>query len=310
MDLFGPLVLIAIAAPFFLMGAGLARSRSIRERQRRQRLRSRAGVGADQAAGGGDQEAGTLAALLQFVPRKLRQAGVSARQVRRMTTLSALAFTGGVSYALLQPQAALAGLAVAAAAVASGPTLLVARYFLRRRQLAAQFPQALESMVRALYAGHTVDSALAMLAEHFPPPLGEEFRRISSHTRLGVSLEDELQELRHRVDLEEVHYFVVTTAIQRKTGGPLAPVLADLAHAMRRRALFRGRVRALTAESRFTAVFIGAVPVVYVGYKYLFDRGDLAFFLHDPTGQTLFATALGLLAGGMVLLKLMMRIRF
>lgn len=311
MDPLGYAVLIAIASPFLVVGVGLTRARRRRQQDQRERLRARAGVGRKPARADSEAKpAGPLLAVVRFVPRKLRQAGVSAHQVRRMTALSALVFTAGVTYALLSPAGRLAGLGAAAAAVASGPALLVIRHIHRRRQLAAQFPQALESMVRALYAGHTIDSALGMLAEHMAPPLGEEFQRISSHTRLGVSLEEELQEFQQRTDLDEVHYFVVTTAIQRKTGGQLAPVLADLAHAMRRRALFRGRVRALTAESRFTAWFIGSVPTAYVAYKFFFDRADMAFFLQDPTGQTLLTTALTLLAAGGVLLKLMMRIRF
>ncbi|WP_319380745.1 hypothetical protein [Thiomicrorhabdus sp.] len=67
---------------------------------------------------------------------------------------------------------------------------------------------------------------------------------------------------------------------------------------MRRREVFQNKVKTLTAESRMTAWFIGGAPVLYIVYKYLFDRPSLHFFLNDPLGIQLFVISFALIFTG------------
>jgi tight adherence protein B len=184
------------------------------------------------------------------------------------------------------------------------------RQLLRRRAFAQQFPDALEAMVRGLNSGHTIDEALRMIASEFPAPLGEEFRQSNQHIQVGVPLGEALRELERRIALPELRYFILTLLVQRESGGQLAGILAELARILRRRTLFQGRLRALTAESRFTAWFVGGAPLAYLSYKLLFHRNELAFFLHDPTGQVLLRVSIVLIVCGALLLRWMMRRRF
>jgi len=69
-------------------------------------------------------------------------------------------------------------------------------------------------------------------------------------------------------------------------------------------------LKTLTAESRFTALFIGAAPILYLAYKYLFDYESMAFFLNDPVGQKMLMVSLGLMATGTLILRMMLRLKF
>ncbi len=180
----------------------------------------------------------------------------------------------------------------------------------RRRAFAGQFPDALEAMVRGLSAGHTIDEVMRMLANEFPAPLGEELRTTNQHMQVGVSLGEALRGLEQRIPLPELRYFVLTLLVQRESGGQLSGILTELVRILRRRTLFQGRLRALTAESRFTAWFVGGAPLSYLCYKLLFSRGELAFFLYDATGQGMLTLSVALILSGALLLRWMMHIKF
>ncbi|WP_024850512.1 type II secretion system F family protein [Hydrogenovibrio kuenenii] len=193
--------------------------------------------------------------------------------------------------------------------------LLPSAYIIFRRQqrqekMKKQFPEMLDSLVRALHSGYGIDGGLNMIANEFPKPLGQEMKEVTRQLALGINMRDILREFQSRVELQEAQFFVVTLIIQRETGGQLAAILNELSKLMRRREVFLAKLRTMTAESRFTAWFIGSAPLLYLLYKYLFDYKSMAFFLSDPTGQKMLYVSLALIATGTLLLRKMLKVRF
>lgn len=180
----------------------------------------------------------------------------------------------------------------------------------RQAKIKSQFPEMLDTLVRAIQSGFGIDGALNLVANEFPDPLGKEIKEVNSQLQLGISMRDILREFQRRITLSEAQYFVVTLIIQRETGGQLVEILSDLSKMMRRRERFQAKLKSLTAESRFTALFIGGAPLVYLAYKILFQPDSMTFFLTDPTGQKLFWGSLFLILTGTLLLRAMLKIRF
>lgn len=180
----------------------------------------------------------------------------------------------------------------------------------RQAKIKSQFPEMLDTLVRALQSGFGIDGALNLVANEFPDPLGKEIKEVNAQLQIGISMRDILREFQRRITLSEAQYFVVTLIIQRETGGQLVEILSDLSKMMRRRERFQAKLKSLTAESRFTAMFIGGAPLVYLAYKILFQPDSMTFFLNDPTGQKLFWGSLFLMLTGTFLLRVMLKIRF
>lgn len=184
------------------------------------------------------------------------------------------------------------------------------KYRQRQQTMRKQFPDMLDMLVRSLYSGQGIDTALTGLAEDFPEPMASEIREINNLISLGVSFREAMAEFRERVPLEEAQYFAITLMIQRESGGRLAEILNELAQIMRRRESFQGKLKTTTAESRFTAIFIGAAPILFIAYKFIFDYESLDFFLTDPTGQKLFIFSIVMIVMGTLILRWMLKIRF
>ncbi|RWH66131.1 type II secretion system F family protein [Mesorhizobium sp.] len=143
------------------------------------------------------------------------------------------------------------------------PLLLLRRARNKRiMKFARQLPNALDMIVRSLRAGHPVSVAVGLVAREMPDPLGTEFGIVSDEITFGLSIEQAVRKLSERVGFEGLHLLSVSLSIQSKTGGNLTEILANLSGVLRERQKLRMKIRALSAEGRFSAWVISLFPIV------------------------------------------------
>jgi tight adherence protein B len=142
--------------------------------------------------------------------------------------------------------------------------LLVLRFLRSRRQKAfgAQFPDALDMIVRSLRAGHPVPIAISMVAREMRDPIGSEFGMLADEITYGADLETGLRNLYFRVGQDDLPLFVTAVAIQGTTGGNLGEILQNLSTVIRERFKMRRKIRALAAEARASALILSSLPIV------------------------------------------------
>ncbi len=131
----------------------------------------------------------------------------------------------------------------------------------RLKKFAAQLPEAMELVARALRAGHSLAAGLHVVADEMPEPISKEFGRVYEEQNLGVSLEEALGHMCDRVPNLDLRFFVTSVNIQRQTGGDLAEILDRIGHVIRERFKILGQVKALTAEGRLSGVVLIAMPI-------------------------------------------------
>ncbi|MAS43710.1 MAG: pilus assembly protein TadB [Rhodobacteraceae bacterium] len=125
-----------------------------------------------------------------------------------------------------------------------------------------QLPEAIELMVRALRIGHPFSSAIALVAQEMPDPVGTEFGIIADEAIYGLDINDSLDRLADRVAVPDLRFLAVAVAIQSQSGGNLAEILAGLAAVVRSRFKLFRKVKAITAESRWSGWFLSAFPIL------------------------------------------------
>jgi tight adherence protein B len=163
-----------------------------------------------------------------------------------------LAFDGNASHAAM-------------AALFSGLVLpfLVLKFLRRRRQkkFGAQFPDAIDIIVRSLRAGHPVPVAINMVAREMRDPIGSEFGIVTDEITYGADLETAMRNLYFRVGTDDLPLFVTAIAIQGSTGGNLGEILENLSAVIRMRFKMRRKIRALAAEGRASALILSSLPI-------------------------------------------------
>ena len=142
--------------------------------------------------------------------------------------------------------------------------LLILKIMRSRRQKAfgAQFPDALDIIVRSLRAGHPVPIAVTMVAREMPDPIGSEFGVVADEITYGADLETGMRNLYFRIGQDDLPLFVTAVAIQGSTGGNLGEILENLSSVIRQRFKMRRKIKALAAEGRASALILSSLPIV------------------------------------------------
>jgi tight adherence protein B len=130
----------------------------------------------------------------------------------------------------------------------------------RQKKFAAQFPDAIDIIVRSLRAGHPVPIAVSMVARELPDPVGSEFGIVADEITYGADLETAMRSLYARVGEDDLPLFVTAVAIQGSTGGNLGEILENLSGVIRQRFKMRRKVRALASEGRASAIILSSLP--------------------------------------------------
>lgn len=135
----------------------------------------------------------------------------------------------------------------------------------RWKALTRQLPDAIDIMVRSLRAGHPVSTSIAMVAREMRDPIATEFGLVVDEMTYGLNLEQALSNMARRIGLSDLRFLVVAVTIQVEVGGNLAEILGGLSRMIRERAKMRGKIRALSAEGRFSAILLTLLPFLLVG---------------------------------------------
>ena len=166
---------------------------------------------------------------------------------------------------------------------------------LRRRRLKTlghQLPYVLDMLESALESGHTLLRGLQMAITNSPEPLAGELRAILDQVRVGVTLPLAIEALYRRVPVEELGFLASAVSVQAESGSSLAEILRHVTHSIRYRQRLEDQIRALTSQSRSSAMIVSALPGVVLG-AFSLMRGDYARLLFtNPLGVKLLETAI------------------
>jgi tight adherence protein B len=125
-----------------------------------------------------------------------------------------------------------------------------------------QLPDAVELMVRSLRVGHPFSSAVSIVAKEVPDPLGTEMGMIADEATYGREFSDCLKSLAERMEMQDLRFLAVAVTIQQQAGGNLAEILDGLAKVIRSRFRLFRRVKAITAEAKWSGTFLSGFPLV------------------------------------------------
>jgi tight adherence protein B len=173
--------------------------------------------------------------------------------------------------------------------------LLVLKFKRSRRQKAfgAQFPDALDIIVRSLRAGHPVPIAITMVAREMPDPIGSEFGIVADEITYGADLETAMRNLYFRIGQDDLPLFVTAVAIQSSTGGNLGEILENLSAVIRQRFKMRRKIRALASEGRASAMILSSLPILMFLIVQVITPQFYASVWHEDLTKIALAAAAG-----------------
>jgi tight adherence protein B len=189
------------------------------------------------------------------------------------------------------------------------PVWVLLRRRRRLKRFAAQLPEALEMMARALRAGQSLAFGFNAVATEMPAPLGTEFNRVFEEQNLGIPLEESLQTMCERVPNLDLKFFTTAVILQRQTGGDLAEILDKIGSLIRDRFRIWGQVQALTGEGRLSGVVLMGLPFVILLAVYKLNPGYVSVLFTDPMGKKMLAVAVVMQVIGALVIRKIVNIK-
>ena len=197
-------------------------------------------------------------------------------------------------------------------AVVFGSLPAVYLYWLKSQRIAKferQLPEALELVSRALRAGHAFSVGLKLVGDEGADPVGKEFRRVFDEVAMGVALPEALHNVTERMDSVDLRFFVTSVLIQRETGGNLAEIIDSLATLIRKRFELHLKVRALSAEGRFSAIILFCLPIVVGVILFKMNPDYMSTLFTDPAGKNMLMIGSFMMVTGAIIMKKMVTIK-
>ena len=179
----------------------------------------------------------------------------------------------------------------------------------RFQKFEEKFPEAIDTLARAVRAGHAFTTALEMIANEVSEPVAGEFRQLYEEQKFGLPVRDALLNLADRIPLVDVKFFVTAVMLQRETGGNLAEILDNLSYVIRERFKILRQVRVHTAQGRLTMVLLMALPPTIVVLMQLLNPGFIRPLFTDPLGHALIVGGITLQTMGYFVIRRIIRIQ-
>ncbi|MCO4848972.1 MAG: type II secretion system F family protein [Yoonia sp.] len=132
----------------------------------------------------------------------------------------------------------------------------------RMAMIEEQLPEAIELMVRSLRVGHPFNSAIQIVATEVADPLDTEMGVISDEVAYGRNVGECLKSMAERLDMQDMRFLAVAVTIQQQSGGNLAEILDGLSRVIRSRFRLFRRVKAITAEAKWSGKLLSGFPIV------------------------------------------------
>lgn len=166
-------------------------------------------------------------------------------------------------------------------------------------------PPALDMMVSGLRGGHSLVSAIGLVAREVPDPIGREFQVCFEEQNYGLEFRTAMENLSTRMPIQDVKIITTAILIQKETGGNLAEVLDKCAHVIRERFRLKKEIRVKTAQGRLTGWILSLLPVALGLLLFLVNPNGISLLWRHPLGQKmLYSGAVMTLIGALIIRKI------
>jgi tight adherence protein B len=178
------------------------------------------------------------------------------------------------------------------AAVLLGIALMLLPYLLLKlaekryyNKFSDQLPEVLDLLARAVRSGHALTSGLEMISNEMQDPSRSEFAATVDEINLGLTFKEAMENLCERVPLQDLRFFAIAVMVQKETGGNIAEILDNISRLIRERIQFKRQVKALTAEGRYSAAVLIALPIIMFIYIYFTNYEYLSLLWTEEIGH-------------------------
>lgn len=193
---------------------------------------------------------------------------------------------------------------IAALFVSLLPKLVIKWLAVRRKaRFEAQLVDALMVLASSLKGGLSLIQSFEALTEDLSAPMSQEIGLVVRENKMGLTLEESLEHLQQRMNVEELRLVINAILVAKETGGDLTKVLSRLSVTIRDSRKLKENIRTLTLQGRMQGIIMSFLPFVFIIWVVTFNKQHFDIMLKSELGRILLFVAAGLQITGMFLIK-------
>jgi tight adherence protein B len=241
---------------------------------------------------------------------RLTQAGLDWSKRRFMITAGALG-VGGFLIMMIVHGGLIPALGVGFAAGCGLPFWALS-YLKKRREnkFLAQFPDAVDVIVRGIKAGLPLLDSLKLIAQDADEPVRSEFRKIIETQTIGMPIGEAALKLFESIPVPEANFFGIVVFIQQRAGGNLSEALGNLSRVLRDRKKMKAKIQAMSQEAKASAAIIGALPIAVMTLVWITSPAYIDLLWTDPMGRVMLACSAAWMLTGVLVMRKMINFDF
>ena len=181
--------------------------------------------------------------------------------------------------------------------------ILKTRYNLRIRKFNDQLLDAVSMLSSCIKGGLSLLQGLEVLFEEMPAPMSQELGLVVRENKMGIPLEECLNRLNKKMNIDELGLVINAILVARETGGELPKVFSRLTVTIRDNRKLKESVKTLTLQGRMQGVIMSFLPIVFVAWVFSVNKHHFDIMFNSDLGRMLLIIAVILQAVGMILIR-------
>jgi tight adherence protein B len=241
---------------------------------------------------------------------RLTQAGL-AWSKRRFIITAVFLGTGAFAITIVLGFGLLPALGFGFAAGCGLPLWLLS--FLKKRREArflAEFPDAVDVIVRGIKSGLPLYDSLKLIAVDAQEPVRSEFRTIVETQTIGIPVGEACLKLFERIPVPEANFFGIVVFIQQRAGGNLSEALGNLSRVLRDRKKMKAKIQAMSMEAKASAAIIGALPICVMALVWITSPAYIGLLFTEPLGRIMLGCCAVWMSIGVFVMRKMINFDF
>ncbi|MEJ2639974.1 MAG: type II secretion system F family protein [Desulfosarcinaceae bacterium] len=184
------------------------------------------------------------------------------------------------------------------------PRILIWRARRKRLdQFAQQLVDGLTVLSNALRSGQNLIQSLETLELETSAPISQEFGLVMREYKVGVGIEEALENLVKRVPNEDLKLMVTAINVVLAQGGNLAEIFESIANVIRERTKLEGKTKTLTSQGKLQGIIVGLLPTFLGGVMYMMDPATMRLMFTSLIGNISLAAMVILQVVGYLLIR-------
>ena len=178
----------------------------------------------------------------------------------------------------------------------------------RLKQFNNQLGDTINLLVNGIRSGYSMPQAMETVAKDMPPPVSEEFRRVTLEIGLGIPLEEALDHMLRRVESADLDLLITAINVQHEVGGNLAEILDIISHTIRERVRIQGEIKTLTAQGQITGYVLSGLPFALTGILFVLNREYMSRMFTTTCGWIMVGISIVIIVAGFFAMQKIVKI--